>query len=277
MSKPTATNSQSQLILPALTVIEHSAAPDNAGLLDFATLATLRGRRVSGGLSAAELRHTLVEDEVWSRRSSPFGASCSSRGRVRLLEGRGHSRANRADGETLVDAWARHLGDIGEIIGGWPIFATLTFKDSVHPETADRAFKFWFKRVESKWFSRRELQRGKGLSYARASERQERGALHFHALIGGHPELASVPVRDLARWWWEQGKPCDFVEEQGDTDESGPWWQGRWHTGIARVERPRSDAAVAEYCSKYATKGQGREIDVIVPAKSRAGLTRMLA
>lgn len=161
---------------------------------------------------------------------------------------------------SLSDTWADWLETIGERSGsGWPLFVTLTFANSVHPEAAEKAFRYWFRGIELKLFSRRDLNRGKGLTYVLATERQERGAIHIHALIGGDERLATMNKNDLARDWWDQGVTTSF-ELTGDN---------QYHkTGIARVMGPKCDEAVRRYVAKYVTKtGEGMEIHV--PARLR--------
>lgn len=162
--------------------------------------------------------------------------------------------------QSLPDAWVEWLETIGDRSGsGWPLFVTLTFANSVHPEAAEKAFRYWLRGIELRFFSRRELNRGKGLTWAMATERQERGAIHIHALIGGDERLATMNKNDLARDWYDQGVTPSF-------EITGEW---RFHkTGIARVEGPKCDVAVRRYVAVYVTKtGEGMEIHV--PARLR--------
>jgi hypothetical protein len=153
------------------------------------------------------------------------------------------------------------LDEIGGKIGtGWQVYFTLTFANHVHPESALKAFKFWFRSVENGLFSRRQINRGYGLVYVLCQERQNRGVLHFHGLMGGDERLTTMNKRELGRRWYEQGVTPRF-------EESGEWIHHR--TGIARVEGAKHDGAVRAYVAKYVAK-MGEGMEVHVPARMRA-------
>lgn len=150
---------------------------------------------------------------------------------------------------SIRDAWA-------ELLQRYPahVFATLTFRPqkfwtdkhtgelqsrnrtgtngSMHPEAADKAFRYFIRKVNEeiygdKWFKRWHY----GLQWARGQEFHKDGRLHFHALI-------SAPTDDLnrlcSRYEWHE------------------WWFREF--GRNQIEQPRSQAQVAAYVSKYVVK-----------------------
>lgn len=149
----------------------------------------------------------------------------------------------------LGDAWS-------ELLRPRPahVFATLTFRPvkhytdrntgkvvavnrtgangSVHPEAADKAFRYFVSCVNRevygpKWNTRWH----RGIQWARGSEFHKDGRLHFHALL-------SAPTADLnhliSRYTWHE------------------WWYREF--GRNQLEQPRSQHQVADYVSKYVVK-----------------------
>ena len=116
----------------------------------------------------------------------------------------------------------------------WAQFTTNTFREPVHPERADRLWSIWLAMMNRALYGHRWEKRGKGLYWCRAREWQQRGAPHFHGLLGG--EGAS----DLDRHRWEAA-----------------WWR---LAGMARMEMPRSAQAVQGYLTKHLSRGA--EIDL---------------
>lgn len=119
---------------------------------------------------------------------------------------------------------------------------TLTFRDDVHPEAADKRFRVWISRINRALYGRRWHEHGRGVRWVRALERTRRDVVHFHALIGG------ADIAELRRWSWMR----------------------EWNelAGFARIEPPRSGERVRRYCAKYVTKGG--EVDVGGPLDAPA-------
>lgn len=136
------------------------------------------------------------------------------------------------DRAQLVDAWAAFL----DALGPWDWFATLTFRDDTHPEAAAKRFAVWVCKLNCELYGNRWWKRRRGVRWARALERQRRGVVHFHALLGANR------LAELRRLWW----------------------MDRWEelAGYARIERPRSHVAVRRYCGKYVVKAGAGEIDL---------------
>ena len=125
--------------------------------------------------------------------------------------------------EGLDQAWVRFLGR-----WPWDWFATLTFRDCPHPERADKLFRVWVSKLNRKLYGVRWSTHGHALRWARATEYQRRGSIHFHVLIGG----------------------------DGLADQRRLSWMDEWHKlgGMARIEVPDVTDAVLTYCAKYVTK-----------------------
>lgn len=147
-----------------------------------------------------------------------------------------------AHGQELLTSWCEFIRR-----WTWDMFGTFTFRgDLVHPEHADKVFRVWVSKVNRQLYGGRWFKQGRGLVWARALEMQERGTVHFHALLAG-PGL-----REL----WEQSW---YRQEDGR-------WANRlmdlWDelAGYARLEVPRSAEAVTGYCSKYLLKGGELEL-----------------
>jgi hypothetical protein len=120
-----------------------------------------------------------------------------------------------------------------ELLSRFPMqwFCTLTFRESVHPEQAFKLFRVWTNEINRQLYGRRWHKRGDGIYWVLAWEYQQRGVLHFHALLGD--------VSDLNTKVWR-------LERMDRWDELA---------GIARVEDIQGHVAVERYVSKYVVKG----------------------
>ncbi|GAI96651.1 unnamed protein product [marine sediment metagenome] len=88
----------------------------------------------------------------------------------------------------------------------WDWFTTHTFKaEFVSPEQSDRAWYSWFNglRVSAKALGYTPSLYGEQAPfYFRVAEYQDRGTLHFHALIGGVGDIRRLLFKDF---WEIQG------------------------------------------------------------------------
>ena len=139
-----------------------------------------------------------------------------------LAEARRFARWSTIETEAHRGAWERFLSP-----WPWSWFCTMTFKAAPHPEEADKAWRLWMSKQNRKVYGPRWSQRG-GLHWVRATELQKRGAIHFHALIGGTGLFAQRRLSAMDEWGRIQG--------------------------FARIEEPDSEAAVRAYCAKYVSK-----------------------
>jgi len=133
----------------------------------------------------------------------------------------------------LTQAWVSFITQFEP----FELYLTLTFREEIHPEQADRRFKRFIRHINESLFGRRYREKGKGVYYVRALELQRRGVLHFHALLGGER------VRRLRR--------LSLMDK---------WWEDN---GFARVERYEKSKGAKSYLSKYVFKGG--EIDIHMP------------
>jgi len=125
----------------------------------------------------------------------------------------------------------------------WHWFVTLTFKDDISIVRANRIVARFLRGMNEDLFGRRFRDKGLGLPYVNAGERQKRGTPHNHLLIGGDCfKLKRLKYKDL----WEG-------------------WNGKTFTryGMARVLPFDGNRTVTEYICKYVTKGG--VISVVIP------------
>jgi len=145
-----------------------------------------------------------------------------------------HARAAaaaRLDG--APSAWAGLLEDVG-----WQWFATLTFRESVHPEAAESGY--------NKWCSHLSTVARAPFAWACAWEMQRRGTLHAHALLVG------LPPR------WTSGADCRLAAMK-------LWESSHPNHGIARIERFDPGEGAGGYLGKYVAKGGAIDLGVAVP------------
>ena len=82
----------------------------------------------------------------------------------------------------------------------WNWYGHFTFRDYPHPETAGKAWDRWMHRLNREIYGVHYWKdKSKGVFWARATEYQKRGSIHFHALIGGIPEYVHR-MRYLDDW-----------------------------------------------------------------------------
>ena len=125
---------------------------------------------------------------------------------------------------------------------GW--FVTLTFKESKHPEQADRAFFRWIRNINESLYGRRYRECNKGVTWIKCIEYQKREVLHFHVLVGS-PMLYKLKRLDFMKVWETGSKIGDTIIN-----------------GYARILKFNAHGGAINYCSKYVFKGG--EVDVHV-------------
>lgn len=133
----------------------------------------------------------------------------------------------------LGDAWVEMLAPYH-----WDWFCTLTFRDRVHPEAADKRFRVLISKLNRRLFGPRWPQKIAHTAYwCRGLEFQRRGVIHFHALVGCRAkDLNHHAIRN--------------------------YWSDVWKdlAGLARIERIRNTNDALGYLTKYVSKGG--EIDL---------------
>ena len=117
----------------------------------------------------------------------------------------------------------------------WNWFGTFTFKKITHPEAANKVWMKFTHQLNREIFGCRYTKRkGEGVIWSRGSEFQNRGALHYHALLGLIPDR----VRRL-----------DYLDY--------------WHNlaGFARIYPYEPGKGAEQYISKSAYAFKKGEID----------------
>ena len=138
--------------------------------------------------------------------------------------------------KTLKSNWSEFLTRYD-----WQLFATFTFKEETHPESAVKAFRHWACEMDKSngYRHRSRTTYNRRCTWARGLEWQKRGVLHFHALIGNLPYERTSQAQRL------------LLSAQ---------WLGMGNTGFAKVDafdgRGEAGAYIAKYCAK------GGEIDL---------------
>jgi hypothetical protein len=135
----------------------------------------------------------------------------------------------------LSAAWVELLGRYE-----WAWFVTFTFKDAVHPEAADKKFRYWVGQVAQSYLGknwRRKRQRQP--VWVRGLEWQKREVLHYHALVGNLPRL--YVAAEWRSFFWQL-------------------WRSLDNAGLARVDPCNGRDELYSYLSKYVAKGG--EIDI---------------
>jgi len=123
-------------------------------------------------------------------------------------------------------------------------YATLTFQEPKHPESADKAFKRWIIYINKSLYGRRYREKKKGVTYIKCMEYQKRDVIHFHCLIGD-PHLYKLKRLDFMKAW-----------------ECGCYSTNELVNGYARIAKYNAARGAVSYCSKYVLKGG--EIDVYI-------------
>ena len=103
----------------------------------------------------------------------------------------------------------------------------------MHPEAADKAFRFYVSCLNRELYGRDWSRRWHGgIMWGRGDEFHKDGRIHFHALFAS----ASHDLNTLmSRYQWHE------------------WWFKEF--GRNQIERPRSQADISGYVSKYVSKG----------------------
>ena len=127
----------------------------------------------------------------------------------------------------------------GEFINDWPWdwFGTFTFREAIHPESANKIFNRYTHYLNRSMYGVRYTNRpNDGAIIVRGSEWQGRGVLHYHALIG----RIAKGVRRFE-------------------------WMEQWNkmAGFARIYPYNPNRGARYYLGKYVIKGG--QIDLMGP------------
>lgn len=114
----------------------------------------------------------------------------------------------------------------------WELFATLTFRDTIHPESANKRFQSWVNWANRQRFGPRWYRKTNVIRWARFTELQRRGVLHYHVLMR---ELGGLNRLSL-----------------------GHRWQSR--NGLAKIEIIKTPPRVLRYVTKCCHEADAVEL-----------------
>lgn len=138
-------------------------------------------------------------------------------------------RAYRVDVPTEVSVGRQPQDNLIAFLQAWPWewCCTLTFRERVHPEAADKQFQVFVIQLNRALYGPRWLKHGRGVRWVRALEYQRRGTVHYHVLLAG---VSGLRPRACAEIWKKRA-------------------------GFARIEPIRDMVAVLRYFSKDVLRG----------------------
>ena len=151
--------------------------------------------------------------------------------------------ATRQDKRELLEIsqeWAEYLSNPAF---DWSLYGHFSFRGYPHIESACKAWDTFIHELNRKifgWYYWKD--KSKGVPWARGTEYQKRGAVHFHAIIGGVPDC-------VGRF--------DLME--------------RWHdmAGISRIFAYERERGAEFYMSKSSYAWKKGEIDLGGPLRDR--------
>jgi hypothetical protein len=134
----------------------------------------------------------------------------------------------------LPQAWATFLSQpLLESLWGW--YGHFTHKDYPHPESFHKLFLRWLYPINVEAYGRRYWKDNSGVIWARSSEFQSRGSLHYHSLIG-----------DLPSW----------------IDKAYHYRRWERMSGFCRIEKYESNRGAEYYLSKSSYAWKNGEVDL---------------
>jgi len=143
----------------------------------------------------------------------------------------------------IRDAWCEFLGR-----WDWQWFCTLTFRDIVHPEAADKSFRYFTSKINRQLYGPRWFKKAHGgIPWVRALEYQRRGVIHFHALFADVEGVRRLSCMDM----WN-----DIA-------------------GFGRIEAINDKWAVRRYVTKYCLKEGEIELGGALSKSARALLNQI--
>jgi hypothetical protein len=120
----------------------------------------------------------------------------------------------------------------------WDIFGHLTFREPIHPESADKVFTKWLHIINRQIFGVRYWNRKKtdGVLSARGLEMQKREVIHFHFLMSRIPgemhrlwmmaewsKLAGYArIHPFVAGMGGEAYICKYATKRGDIEFGGP-------------------------------------------------------
>lgn len=115
----------------------------------------------------------------------------------------------------------------------WDLFLTLTSDHRTHPESLHKRFRYCVHQMSNELYGRPRTRRACPIEYVNGIERHKSGWPHSHALLR-FPEIDLADPLQLSLATWQKR-----ITETG---------------GFAWLSRPRAQADVVGYVTKYVTK-----------------------
>ena len=129
-----------------------------------------------------------------------------------LLIDVGSTRQSRSE---LLEISQQFAGYLDNPAFDWSLYGHFSFRGYPHIESACKTWDMFIHELNRKifgWYYWKN--KSKGVSWARGTEYQQRGAVHFHAIIGGVP--AEVSRFGLMEHWYDKaGISRIFAYERG--------------------------------------------------------------
>lgn len=135
-------------------------------------------------------------------------------------------------------------------------FVTLTFREDIERSKADKRFEKWLGSFNCELFGWRYRRKGLGIRYAVAYEYQNRGTLHFHALLGAEG-LKELNREHMAKLW----------KSNGQLDKKTGSLVDRIVNGHAVIDIYDPARGAIKYMTKHIFKDG--VLDIFVPRKER--------
>lgn len=142
----------------------------------------------------------------------------------------------------LEQAWVTFLAPYE-----WQWFATFTFREAIHPEAADKKFRYWVRLLNERNVGHAHWRPNKRhliAQWCRGLEWQKRDVLHYHALIANLPPFGS---------------------DRAEREHWAATWAGLDHSGFAYIKPVAETGGVVGYVSKYVAKGGQVDLSPSLP------------
>lgn len=171
-----------------------------------------------------------------TRQHSPQRQKASKPTRPRTQPDPGLMALYRADLDAVRAELAAHLPPLQRELGNWlrpwpwDWFGTFTFASPVHPEQADKRWRRWVSAIQHNGGRTTRSP----VVWVRGNEQQERGVLHYHALLG---RVEGVGLFGAVRLWeglaggWAKIEPYNnafggtfYLAKEGDVELSPAWF-----------------------------------------------------
>ena len=115
----------------------------------------------------------------------------------------------------------------------WDWYFTLTFKDTIHQEEAEKRFRYFINAINKLLYGSHWRRYGNTVEYVKATELQYRGVIHFHIIL-------HTPDRELTK------NHLIYFHKK--------WLKLAGISDLKDIENIKSIEDVSRYCSKNVTR-----------------------